>query len=91
MLQDGIHSTAEKYSNRIFACEFAKKSDVELSALSGSTAIVIGSEGGFSETEAALAKEKGYAFITLGKRILRAETAAVSTVAVAAYSLGEWQ
>lgn len=84
-------AAGEKYSNRLFACEFAQKSDVELSSLSGSTAIVIGSEGGFSATEAALAKEKGYAFITLGKRILRAETAAVSMVAVAAYALGEWQ
>ena len=84
-------TAGEKYSNKLFACEFAKKSDVELSSLSGSTAIVIGSEGGFSETEAVLAKEKGYAFITLGKRILRAETAAVSTVAVVAYALGEWQ
>jgi 16S rRNA (uracil1498-N3)-methyltransferase len=84
-------TAGEQYSNKLFACEFAKKSDVELSSLSGSTAIVIGSEGGFSETEAALAKEKGHAFITLGKRILRAETAAVSTVAVVAYALGEWQ
>ena len=83
-------TAGDKYANRLFACEFAQKSDVELSALRGSTAIVVGSEGGFSKEEAAFAKEKGYQFITLGKRILRAETAAVSTVAVAAYALGEW-
>ena len=79
------------YTNKLFACEFATKSDVCLSALSGSTAIVIGSEGGFSREEAESAKQSGYAFVTLGKRILRAETAAVSLTAVAAYALGEWQ
>ena len=84
-------SAAENYAHKIFACEFAEKSDIELSVLSGSTAIIVGSEGGFSRDEAALAKEKGYDFVTLGKRILRAETAAVSLTAVAAYSLGEWQ
>ena len=84
-------SAGKNYENRIFACEFAQKSDVELSTLRGSTAIIIGSEGGFSQEEATLAKQNGYQFITLGKRILRAETAAVSVVAVTAYSLGEWQ
>lgn len=82
---------AEKYKNKIFACEFAEKSEVSLSALSGSTAIVVGSEGGFSREEAALAKDKGYAHASLGKRILRAETAAVALAAVVMYELGEWQ
>ena len=37
----------------------------------------VGSEGGFSEKEIALAKEKGIKTVSLGKRILRAETASV--------------
>ena len=49
----------------------------------------MGSEGGFSEKEAALAKENGFSSITLGKRILRAETAAVALMAVVMFSLGE--
>ena len=63
---------------------------MEISTLSGSTAIVVGSEGGFSQREFDLAKEE-YAFlgITLGKRILRAETAAIATTAVVAFTLGE--
>ena len=88
---DAALDAASAYQNKLFACEFATNSDVALSTLSGSTAIVVGSEGGFSRDEAAAAKEKGYAFVTLGKRILRAETAAVSLTAVAAYTLGEWQ
>lgn len=37
--------------------------------------ILIGSEGGFSPNEVAYAKENGYISISLGKRILRSETA----------------
>lgn len=37
----------------------------------------VGSEGGFSEKEISLAKEKGIKTVSLGKRILRAETASV--------------
>ncbi len=39
--------------------------------------IWIGPEGGFSGQEAALAAQKGFSFVSLGPRILRAETAAV--------------
>ena len=52
-------------------------------------ALVVGSEGGFSEEEFALAQELGFAGITLGKRILRAETAAIAFTALCAYALGE--
>jgi len=40
-----------------------------------SVAIFIGPEGGFEESEVNLAKEMGFETITLGKRILRTETA----------------
>ena len=39
--------------------------------------LFIGPEGGFSEQEITLAKEKGYTVLGLGERILRAETASV--------------
>ncbi|MCR5348837.1 MAG: 16S rRNA (uracil(1498)-N(3))-methyltransferase [Bacilli bacterium] len=39
--------------------------------------VLIGPEGGFTEEEAALAREKGFHFVSLGRRILRAETAAM--------------
>ena len=44
--------------------------------------IFIGSEGGFEPEEAAFAEEKGIALATLGKRILRCETAPVAALAV---------
>ncbi len=47
-----------------------------------SVGILIGSEGGFEESEIALAKEMGGEIISLGKRILRTETAAITSVAM---------
>lgn len=40
-----------------------------------SVAVIVGSEGGFSPEEAALAKEAGCKAVSLGRRILRCETA----------------
>ena len=45
-----------------------------------SVGILIGPEGGFDSREIELAKESGAQVISLGKRILRAETAAVTAV-----------
>ena len=75
--------------HKLFACEFAKESEISLSTLKNSVAMVIGSEGGFSREEATLATKKGYNLISLGKRILRAETAAVSLASIVMYELGE--
>lgn len=80
---------AKDYENKVFACEFATESKCDLEKLQGSTAIVIGSEGGFSRAEEQLANDLGFASVTLGKRILRAETAAVALTSVVMFSLGE--
>lgn len=80
---------ASGYTNKIFACEFATESKCDLASLHGSTALVVGSEGGFSREEEKLAAQNGFASITLGKRILRAETAAVALTSVAMFALGE--
>jgi len=53
-----------------------------------SIGIFIGPEGGFAEEEIAFAKERGILPITLGKRILRTETAGMVTTAVLLYELG---
>lgn len=79
------------YPNKLFACEFAQRSDVDLRTLHGPCALVVGSEGGFAPEEFAQAQAAGFAGISLGKRILRAETAAVAFLAATLFSLGEWQ
>ncbi len=49
---------------------------------SGTVDIFIGSEGGFEAEEAKLAEEKGIVLTSLGKRILRCETAPVAAISV---------
>lgn len=50
-------------------------------------AIVIGPEGGFSEKEAALMKAAGGEIVSLGKTILRTETAGLAAIAMTMYEL----
>lgn len=52
-----------------------------------SLAVFIGSEGGFSVKEVELIKSLGGHTATLGTRILRAETAAITTVAIIMHEL----
>jgi len=49
--------------------------------------IFIGPEGGFADAEIALAKEKQMQLISLGKRILRTETAGLATLSILMYHL----
>lgn len=51
--------------------------------------IFIGPEGGFTSDEVELARERGITPVTLGKRILRAETAGVVAAAAVLYEMGE--
>ncbi len=51
--------------------------------------VFIGPEGGFTENEWKTAVEKGIKSVTLGKRILKAETAGVFVTAAAMYEYGE--
>lgn len=78
-----------EYVNKLFACEFATKSDTILNEMQGSTAIVVGSEGGFSVEEGQLASQMQYKTVYLGKRILRAETACIALTAIVMNALGE--
>ena len=52
-----------------------------------SVGVFIGPEGGFADEEIALAQENGITPITLGKRILRTETAGMTTAAILLYEL----
>ena len=49
--------------------------------------ILIGPEGGFSRKEMKLAKDAGFTSITLGKKILRTETAGMAILAMLIYAL----
>jgi 16S rRNA (uracil1498-N3)-methyltransferase len=51
--------------------------------------LLIGPEGGFTHEEVALAQEKSFQAVSLGRRILRAETAALSAVTLVQFLLGD--
>ncbi len=51
--------------------------------------LVIGPEGGFTKEEILLAKENGLIITSLGKRILRAETATISAISIIQYAIGD--
>jgi len=53
--------------------------------------IVVGPEGGFSAEEARHAEAHGFELVSLGRRILRAETAAVTAVSLAQFLWGDLQ
>jgi len=55
----------------------------------GGLLVVIGPEGGFTGEEIALAGERGLLVVSLGQRILRAETAAISAVTLVQFLLGD--
>ncbi len=56
----------------------------------GSVAVMIGSEGGFSPEEAALAEAEGISLALLGPRILRCETAPICAISAINFALGEF-
>jgi 16S rRNA (uracil1498-N3)-methyltransferase len=53
-----------------------------------SVLVIIGPEGGFSQEEAKAAIGGGFKPVTLGSRILRAETAAIAAVSILQHELG---
>lgn len=53
--------------------------------------VMIGPEGGFDKEEIKLAQEKGITSVTLGKRILRTETAPLVVASAILYELGEME
>jgi 16S rRNA (uracil1498-N3)-methyltransferase len=77
-------------------CDEEAPSDVPFPVLGHRTAapavdVLIGPEGGFSEAErATLLKQPKVARLSLGPRILRADTAAVAALTLVQAALGDW-
>ena len=57
----------------------------------GKIAMMVGSEGGFSDDEAKFASEHGVLIASLGPRILRCETAPVAALSAIMYAAGEME
>ena len=77
-------------------CDEASEERCPFTALArlqpGPLALLIGPEGGFDEAERALLSSKPFVTrISLGPRILRADTAAVAALALVNAVLGDWR
>lgn len=72
---------------------FSERLGKSFSSIKSSKKIValIGSEGGWEDSEIELAREKGFQIITLGGRILRAETAVISIATLLQHNFGDLQ
>lgn len=71
---------AVRLGDALAGCNFAAGARIEL---------FVGPEGGFAEEEVALARRYGVQPVTLGPRILRAETAGVIAAALILYEAGD--
>ncbi len=91
---DEVLARLKDYDIIVFPYEREKNVSVKtiLSKISGKkTAIIIGSEGGFTAEEANLLISADAESVSLGNRILRAETASIAIVAAAMYEGNEWK
>jgi len=91
---DALLATFEHYDRVYVPWELAEPAplrDVFERELAGarSVLVVIGPEGGFSADEVERAREAGATAISLGRRILRTETAALVVLAAILYARGE--
>ncbi len=62
--------------------------DIDFTSSSGTVVILIGPEGGFTMEEVERARAAGFVSVSLGKNILRAETAALSAVSIVQFLSG---
>lgn len=84
---DALLSTFDNYDVVLFAWELAPPQALREALLSalperGEVLAVIGPEGGFTHAEASAAFERGAVAVSLGRRILRTDTAAMALLAV---------
>ena len=84
--QKDFKSAVKEYSQSkkgilFYECGGAQLSEI-VDRSTGEIGIFVGSEGGFESEEAEFARENGIACATLGKRILRCETAPLAALAV---------
>jgi 16S rRNA (uracil1498-N3)-methyltransferase len=94
---DAATSPAEQFRKhgsglRVFLSERAEAPSLK-TALDGvretQAALAIGPEGGWTDEEVETARQTGFREASLGKLILRAETAVVSALSVLKYALGD--
>lgn len=93
MLESALGDAKDHNYHALMAWEEAHDLTMKqaLASRPSKVALFIGPEGGFDESEARLAVAYGVQIVTLGARILRAETAGIAAVVATLYEMGEWE
>jgi len=87
---DQLLKGAARYGQAFISCLHPSAGplrDEEVAA--GPFLLTVGPEGGFAATEIERAQERGFHLLSLGKRRLRTETAAIASLALLFHRLGE--
>ena len=63
--------------------------DEGIKSAAGAVTALVGSEGGWTDAEINEAQDSDWKIVTLGGRTLRAETAAISVIALLQHRLGD--
>ncbi len=89
-LKEAVMNTRDEYALRLIPWEDEKQTGIKTMLREGNpaqVAVLIGPEGGFSAEEVETATDAGFLRVTLGRRILRMETAAVVSAALIFHEL----
>jgi len=93
LFEEMIKDVPDTKTLKILLWEDEDKVDLKRLLTSMSSAphvfVIVGPEGGFTSNEINLAKDAGFHIVSLGNRILRAETAAVSLASIIQYEWGD--
>ncbi|MBT7590315.1 MAG: 16S rRNA (uracil(1498)-N(3))-methyltransferase [Candidatus Scalindua sp.] len=86
---DSILNTTDSYDLPLFACNQSDsdnlKNTLQEYQKPNNILSFIGPEGGFTSNEIEMAKKAGCKFVSLGRQILRVETAAIAVSAILSY------
>lgn len=74
-----------------FVLHHRTEAALDAGARPGNVALLVGPEGGLSESEIAAAERKGFAPLRLGPRVLRTETAPLAAISVLQFVWGDFQ
>ena len=91
--EQAIREATNRCGQTVFCYECAKEHHIHdvFDKKAESYALIVGSEGGFSEEEVQLAHSLGAKTVTLGKRILRAETACIAGLTLLADEMERYE
>ncbi len=90
-LKIALERTSAQHRILLSEIESAVQLAVTVKGRSGDIALAVGPEGGWAPDELCLFEQKQWTPVTLGPRILRAETAAIAAIAIAGSVLAEQQ